>query len=173
MKSFSKPELNALLAVSSEHSLMFRVTFNHGLRVSETLGLTAENIPDSLLEVQRLKGSKRTEQPLMNGERDELLKLRATVTGYFFLPEIENRESARRQFNRLMRRYGKLAGVPEYKCHAHALKHSCGRLGYEGGMGLPELQRYLGHVSGSSTMVYMEASEEQAAAAFAAAMGGQ
>jgi integrase len=171
MKALTQPELDALLAVSGEHSLMFRVTFNHGLRVSETLGLTTGNIPTELIDVQRLKGSKRTIQPLLGGERDALMKLAATTTGYFFLPEIENRESARRQFNRLMRRYGKLANVPEHKCHAHALKHACGRLGYEGGMGIPELQKYLGHVSGKNTMVYLEATEEQAAAAFAAAAG--
>ena len=171
MKALTQVELDALLAVSGEHSLMFRVTFNHGLRVSETLGLTKDNIPAELIDVQRLKGSKRTIQPLLGGERDALLKLAATSTGYFFLSEIENRESARRQFNRLMRRYGKLANVPEHKCHAHALKHACGRLGYEGGMGIPELQTYLGHVNGKNTMVYLEATEEQASSAFAAAAG--
>jgi integrase len=171
MKALTQPELDALLAVSGVHSLMFRITFNHGLRVSEVLGLTAENIPAELLDVQRLKGSRRTIQPLLPGEREELLSLAATSTGYFFLPEIENRESARRQFNRLMRRYGKLANVPEHKCHAHALKHSCGRLGYEGGMGIPEVQCWLGHVSGKNTMVYMESTPEQAALAFAKAAG--
>ncbi len=171
MKALTQVELDALLAVSSEHSLMFRVTFNHGLRVSETLGLTKHNIPAELIDVQRLKGSKRTIQPLLGGERDALLKLAATSTGYFFLPEIENRESARRQFNRLMRRYGKLANIPEHKCHAHALKHACGRLAYEAGVGLPDIQCYLGHVNGKNTMVYMESSDEQASAAFAAAAG--
>ena len=171
MKALTQIELDALLAVSGEHSLMFRVCFNHGLRVSELLSLTKDNIPAELIDVQRLKGSKRTIQPLLGGERDALLKLAATSTGYFFLPEIENRESARRQFNRLMRRYGKLANVPEHKCHAHALKHTCGRLGYEGGMGVPEIQAYLGHKNGKNTMIYLEASEEQAASAFAAAAG--
>jgi len=171
MKALTQSELDALLAVSGEHSLMLRITFNHGLRVSETLGLTRDNLPSGLLDVQRLKGSKRTIQPLLGGERDALLALAATSTGYFFLPEIKNRESARRQFNRLMRRYGKLANVPEHKCHAHALKHACGRLGYEGGMGIPELQTYLGHVNGKNTMVYLEATEEQASSAFAAAAG--
>jgi integrase len=175
MKALTVGELDALLEVAKKHSenhwIMLLCTFNHGLRVSETLGLTADNIPAELIDVQRLKGSKRTIQPLLGGEREALMKLAATSTGYFFLPEIENRESARRQFNRLMRRYGKLANVPEHKCHAHALKHACGRLGYEGGMGIPELQTYLGHVNGKNTMVYLEATEEQASSAFAAAAG--
>jgi type 1 fimbriae regulatory protein FimB/type 1 fimbriae regulatory protein FimE len=175
MKALTSEELTALLTVTKAHNeshwLMLLCTFNHGLRVSEVLSLTKDNIPAELIDVQRLKGSKRTIQPLLGGERDALLKLAATSTGYFFLPEIENRESARRQFNRLMRRYGKLANVPEHKCHAHALKHACGRLGYEGGMGIPELQTYLGHVNGKNTMVYLEATEEQASSAFAAAAG--
>jgi len=172
MKSLSKPELDALLAVSGEHRLMFLVTFNHGLRVSETLSLTRDNLSSMLLTVQRLKGSKRTIQPLLPQEQAELLALAASTTGYLFLPEYDNRESARRIFNKLMRKYGKLAGIPEHKCHAHAIKHSTGRLAYEGGMGIPELQKYLGHVNGKNTMVYLEASEEQASAAFAAAVGG-
>lgn len=175
MKALTTDELDALLSTAktynTNHWLMFMCTFNHGLRVSETLGLTSENIPAELLDVQRLKGSKRTIQPLLPGEREELLKLAATVKGYFFLAEIENRESACRQFNRLMVRYGALAGIPRFKCHAHALKHSCGRLAYEGGMGIPELQTYLGHVNGKNTMIYLEATPEQAAAAFAAAAG--
>lgn len=175
MKALTNEELTALLTVTKayneNHWLMLLCTFNHGLRVSEVLSLTKSNIPADLIDVQRLKGSRRTIQPLLGGERDALLKLAANSTGYFFLPEIENRESARRQFNRLMRRYGKLANVPEHKCHAHALKHACGRLGYEGGMGIPELQAYLGHKNGKNTMVYLEATEEQASSAFAAAAG--
>jgi len=169
MKALTQSELDALLAVSGEHSLMFRICFNHGLRVSEVLSLTKDNLPSGLLDVQRLKGSKRTIQPLLGGERDALLKLAATSTGYFFLPKIENRESACRQFNRLMRRYGKLANVPEHKCHAHVLKHTCGRLAYEAGVGLPDIQCYLGHVNGKNTMVYLESTDEQASLAFAAA----
>jgi hypothetical protein len=46
-----------------------------------------------------------------------------------------------------------------------------GRLGYLGGMGVAELQKYLGHVSGSNTLVYLEARESEACSAFAAAMG--
>ena len=171
MKSLTQAELTALLNVAGMFRLMFLCTFNHGLRVSEVLGLTRANLAQYMLDVQRLKGSKRTVQPLLPEERDGLLALAATSTGYLFLPEIANRASARRQFNRLMIRYGALAGIPRHKCHAHVLKHTCGRLGYKGGMGLPEIQTHLGHVSGASSMVYMQATPEEAASAFAAAAG--
>jgi integrase/recombinase XerD len=167
MKALTKVELDSLLRVAAKHNplhaLMFLVTFNHGLRVSETLSLTRENILNGYLVVQRLKGSKKTAQPLQANEREALLAL-AQNEGRLF-------PTYRMNYWRLMQKYGTEAGIPEFKLHPHALKHSTGRLGYEGGMGIPELQTWLGHVNGKNTMVYMEASEEQAANAFAAAVG--
>jgi integrase len=168
MKSLTRPELNALLFEAKKSSeldwLLLLVTFNHGLRISEALALTKDNLVGNFLVVQRLKGSRRTSQPLLPSEREALLAL-TTVSGRFF--PIDRRTADRR-----IKRYGKAAGIPAFKLHMHALKHTTGRLGYEGGMGVPELQSYLGHVNGKNTMVYLEASEEQAAAAFAAAAGG-
>ena len=144
---------------------MLLVTFNHGLRVSETLALTAENFVDGFLVVQRLKGSKKTAQPLLPSERDGLLALVETTTGPIFAGQY------RRKVDRMIKKYGAAAGIPSFKLHAHTLKHSCGRLGFQGGMSLPEIQAYLGHINGKNTMVYLEASEEEASAAFAAAVG--
>ena len=39
---------------------MLLVAYNHGLRVSEVLSLTKENIQDGALVIQRLKGSNKT-----------------------------------------------------------------------------------------------------------------
>jgi integrase len=168
MKSFTKSELDAFLAVtekeSSRDALMFRVTFNHGFRVSETLSLTRHNIVDGYVVMQRLKKSRKTTQPLLADERDGLLALAAS-TEYRLFP------MDRSTYGRKMKYYGAKAGIPAFKCHPHALKHSTGRLGYKGGMGLPELQNYLGHKNGGNTMVYLEASEEESCVAFAAAVG--
>jgi type 1 fimbriae regulatory protein FimB len=168
VKALTRIELDALLSVAEKHNplhaLMFLVTFNHGLRVSETLSLTRANIVNGYLVVQRLKGSKRTSQPLLPSERDGLLAL-AQNEGRFF-------PTYRMNFWRLMQRYGAEADIPRFKCTPHKLKHTTGRLGYEGGMGIPELQTWLGHKNGQNTMVYLQASEEQAANAFAAAIGG-
>lgn len=170
MKAFTEVELDQLLAVAREKSeadyLMLKVTFNHGLRVSETLSLTSKNLVDGYLDVQRLKGSKRTRQPLLPGEADALQKLASTMTGRFF-------EMDRTTFWRRMKQYGEAAGLPSFKCHPHALKHTTGRLAYKNGMGIPEIQMYLGHVNGSNTMKYMEPDEEEASKAFANALGGR
>lgn len=48
MKSFTRPELDALLTVAARYSeldaMMLSVIFNHGLRVSEAVCLTREHI---------------------------------------------------------------------------------------------------------------------------------
>lgn len=169
MKSLTHPELDALLTaaetVSELDYLMLLVTFNHGLRASETLELTRHNIVGDHLVVQRKKGSARTDQPLLPGEKEMILALVAQ-RGDSVLFSMH-----RSTFWRKVRRYGKQALINLAKCHPHTLKHTCGRLAYEGGMGIPELQKYLGHVNGKNTMVYLESTEEQAAAAFAAAAG--
>jgi integrase len=116
------------------------------------------------LVCQRLKGSNKTTQPLLKGERDALLALAASTKGRLF-------PMSRVTFWRKMQRYGHEAGIAQHAAHPHVLRHTAGRLGYLGGMGIPELQRYLGHVSGSNTLVYLEASESEACVAFAAAIG--
>ena len=168
LKSLSVEQLDALLTVTRKHSeqdyLMLLVTYNHGLRSSETLALTKANIMGDHLVVQRLKGSEKTDQPLQPGERDGLLKLAAEITGRFF-------PMSRMTFWRKIQEYGIEAGIPSTMLHAHILKHTCGRLAYKGGMGIPEIQTWLGHVNGANSMRYMQATEQEAAAAFAAAAG--
>lgn len=174
MKSLTRFELDSLLTVALKHSeldyLMLTCIFNHGLRVSEAVGLTRTNVIDGHLVIQRLKGSRKTSQPLLGNEKLGLEVLAVATTGRFFLAEYKP-SVARVIVWRRIQKYGKEAGIPQFKCHPHALKHTTGRLGYEGGMGIPELQSYLGHQNGKNTMVYLEASEEQACSAFAAAVG--
>ena len=164
MKSLSKSELDALFAATPEPDrLMFLTAFNHGLRVSEVVNLDASNIVDGHLVVQRLKRSRRTTQPLLPNEKDGLFAL-AKQEGKFF-------PISRWTADRRLKEYGKKAGIPEHLLHMHCLKHTCGRLGFKGGMSIPEIQAYLGHKNGGNTMIYLQASEEEAADAFAAAVG--
>jgi len=163
MKSLTRDELANLLDAAKQGSdrdaLMFRVMFNHGLRVSEVITLSPANIVSGHLVVQRLKASRKTTQPLLDDEKELL-----TMTGTFF-------PMSRRTVDRKIKHYGAKAGIPRHLLHAHSLKHTCGRLAYLGGMGIPELVTYLGHVNPGNSLKYMEADESQASAAFAAAVG--
>ena len=103
MKSLTKVELDALLAATPESDkLLLQVAFNHGLRVSELVNLDASNIVDNYLVVNRLKGSRRTTQPLLPNEKDGLLAL-AKQSGKFF-------PMSRWTVNRRIKEYGKKAG---------------------------------------------------------------
>lgn len=170
MKSLTKDELTRLLEVARKYSerdgLMLSVTFSHGLRVSETIALDKRNIVGDYLITNRLKGSKRTTQPLLDNERSSLQHLARTCEGKFF-------PMSRSTFWRKMQAYGKEAGIPQFKAHPHALKHSCGRLGFMGGMSVPELVSYLGHVNPANSLIYAQAGEPEASAAFAKAIQGQ
>lgn len=162
MKSLTWDELNRLREASTGlERLMFTVMFNHGLRVSEVINLTDANVQDGHLVVQRLKGSKKTVQRILADEQELL-----TMKGRFF-------PMSRMTAWRKMQHYGALAGIPEFKRHPHCLKHTTGRLAYKGGCGLPEIQAILGHVNGGNSIVYMQADESEAFAAFAAAITSQ
>lgn len=159
MKSLTRTELANLLDAAGSDKLLFAVMFNHGLRVSEVISLDDTNVIDGHLVVQRLKKSRRTTQPLLPNEKELL-----TMTGRFF-------PMSRWTVARRLIEIGVKAGIPRHKLHPHALKHTTGRLGYLGGMGIPELVAYLGHRNPGNTLKYMEATEEQAASAFAAVVG--
>jgi integrase len=167
MKSLTRSELAGLREQAKQCSeldeLMILVMFNHGLRVSEAINLDSSNIQGDYIVVQRLKNSKKTSQPLM-GDEKEALKSLAAKPGKFF-------PMCRMTAWRKIQKYGKAANIPEHKLHPHVLKHTAGKLAHLGGMGLPEIQCWLGHKNGGNTMKYMEATEDEAALAFAAAVG--
>lgn len=164
VKAFTREQLDRLLEEALKASfidyLMLLVTFNHGLRVSETLSLTNANIVNGYITVERGKSSHRCEHPLLPNEAEHLSKLE----GKFF-------DLCRMTFWRRVQRYGKRAGLPMFLCHPHTLKHTTGKLGYKNGMSIPEVQTYLGHKNGANTLIYMQADIQEAAAAFAAAVG--
>jgi integrase len=163
MKSMTHEQLDALLDTAKAESmtdyLMFLVTFQHGLRVSETLSLTRDNIRDGYITVERGKGSHRCEHPLLPNEVEHLTKL----SGKFF-------DISRWTFNRRMKYYGEKAGLPDFLCHAHSLKHTCGRLGFKGGMTVPDLVEWLGHKNPANSLIYAKSDISTAFAAFKTAI---
>jgi integrase len=168
MKYLTKDELGAMLVQAQSAGpmdhLMILIAFNHGLRVSEVLDLGAKNFVDGYLIVERLKGSRKTVQKLLPNEAALLADYKISPCGRLFPI---HRQTAWRHVKAL----GIAAGIPSFKCTPHALKHTCAKAGLAGGMTLPELQTYLGHKSGSSTMIYLKTSDEEACNAFAAAAG--
>src|SRR5712671_3762263 len=158
--------------------VLFLVSFWHGLRASEAVALTPDNFADGYLNVQRLKGSLRTVQPLVAHEL-EILNERAAVSRYLtaraaltgtLAPGRPNLlfPISRVQFFRLMRRYGREAGLPRHLCHPHVLKHSIAMQSIQEA-GIENVRQYLGHKSISSTGAYLKVSDDAASSAIAKA----
>ncbi|SRR5216684_4457337 len=169
MQHLSKDELLALLreakASRERDWLMILVGFWHGLRASEVTGLKRDAVRDGHLIVQRLKGSMRTVQPLVEhadpllNERQPLIDfaLKSNFTAPLF-------PICRQQFWRLVQKHAKAAGIPEHKAHPHVLKHSIA-MQTIGSAGIENVRQYLGHKSISSTGAYLKVSDADASKA--------
>jgi site-specific recombinase XerD len=69
---------------------------------------------------------------------------------------------SRKQFWRLMQRYGKRAGLPPKLCHPHILKHSiCSQSIHTAG--IENVRRHAGHKSLASTGFYLIRDQREAA----------
>jgi site-specific recombinase XerD len=164
MKHLSGSELKKLMVhVPSKWKLLVLVSFWHGLRASEATQLTGNSIRDGYVQVPRLKGSKETNQPYVFhadpelSEGEGLLELAKTVKGSERLFPI-----GRQHFWTIMQNSCKQAGIPHIFAHPHVLKHSLAMALHEKGKPVEEIQKILGHARITSTMVYVQVSEQQA-----------
>lgn len=163
MEALSKEELRSILAAARAESerdwLMILVSFWHGLRVSELLAIKGSSIKDGFLTVDRLKGSLRTVQALVEhpdslfSERQALIDCASKT-----YPNQRLFDLRRQHVWRLMRKYGKLAGVPQHKAHPHALKHTIAMQMIEKA-GIHKTRQRLGHKSIASTGAYLVESD--------------
>ena len=133
-------------------------------------GLTAADFADDFLNLKRLKGSRRTKQPLL-GSEDPRFDAKAAVASWIEKNPGTGRlfPLTRQQVFRMMRYYCKQANVPAHLAHPHALKHSLGQHMVEAGATIPEVQAALGHTSIASTGIYTAVGDREGAAAMARA----
>lgn len=191
MQHLTRPQLLGLLGAARAHSelewLAILVGFWHGLRVSEITGgptwftskktglrhciqgFTPEAVRDGYLTIQRLKGSRKTKQPLIQHE-DPLLNEKEHLTLL-----VENSDPGkpvfhftRHRFWKIMRQHCKTAGIPQHLAHPHILKHSIAMATIKTA-GIENVRVYLGHESIASTGEYLVVDDDVASNAIAAA----
>jgi site-specific recombinase XerD len=177
LEHLTQDELTRLLTLARKHStrdwLMLLVSFTHGLRVSEVVGkdgLTAADVQDGFLTVERLKGSMKTTQPLRHASDplfDEKTALEAWCREY---PSGPLFPISRKRAWQIVQELGRAASIPKHLCHPHILKHSCAMLSI-GKAGIENVRQYLGHKSISSTGAYLKVDDDEASKAFASAIG--
>jgi integrase len=174
VQHLTKDELLDLLAGARAHSerdwLAILVGFWHGLRVSEIISFTPEAVRDGYITIQRLKGSLKTTQPLIEhaepllNEKPALVALCKLTGGSQPVFPI-----SRQRFWKIMRMHCKAAGIPEHKAHPHVLKHSIAMQTIRSA-GIENVRQYLGHKSIASTGAYLKVDDDQASQAIAGAL---
>lgn len=137
-------------------ALMLRLAFEHGLRVSELVGLrwSAVDLVNHELRVTRAKGSLDGTHPLQGDTVRALKRYQrdsGRASGLVFVSERGAPISAdgfRRMLHRLSER------VVRMKWHPHALRHACGVHLINQGVDLRTVQQYLGHANIQNTVAY-------------------
>src|ERR1039458_4994434 len=122
MRYLTEEEIKALIKEipSERFKLAIKVGFLHGLRVSEVIGLTRENIKDGYVNVQRLKGSMRTIQPFVRHADPELDESEGLTKLYSTLKFRERLfPITRNGMHKMVQRAGTRAGIPKHKLHMH------------------------------------------------------
>jgi integrase len=171
MNHLTIPEIKKLLSEvnNDRHKTLILVTFCHGLRASEAIEMTREDIQGGHVRVQRLKGSKKTVQPYVVSDDPELDESRRLTELYNnSQPKEQLFNSTRIGFYKLMRRAGARAGLLLERCHPHALKHSTAMLAIKE-LPIHAVAQLLGHKSLNSTSAYLSISDKRACGMFAKA----
>lgn len=174
MQHLSREELLGLLRKARDNSerdwLMILVGFWHGLRVSEIISLTPEHLNDGYLTIQRLKGSLKTTQPLIEDD-EPLLNEKRPLQSYAArrLRSARLFDITRIHLWRIFRRHCESAGIAKHKAHPHILKHSIAMQTIELA-GIENVRGYLGHKSISSTGAYLRVDDDVASKAISGAM---
>lgn len=145
-------------------ALMIRLAFEHGLRVSELVGLKwqAVSFAEQQLTVTRAKGSISGTHPLQGETLRALRRFHREqgqpVQGFMFSSERGaplSTDGFRRLFGRLSAR---VLGV---QWHPHALRHACGYHLINSGVDLRTVQAYMGHASIQNTVTYTQLTGRQ------------
>jgi integrase len=175
--ALTKAELLAILSVARRHRerdfLMILMAYEHGLRASEVIAITRDDIKEGRLDTRRLKGSNHTSQSLHEDE-NPLLNERAAVSA--FLRTLRGKQRlfpvTRRTFGRIVARHAQAAGMPNNKRKPHMLKHTMGAEIYNKSKDLRLVRMRLGHKRESSSLIYSGHIAEQVADAQVEALLG-
>jgi type 1 fimbriae regulatory protein FimB len=137
---------------------IFRLMYHAGLRASEVgrLELRDYNARTDRIYIERLKGSNSGEHHLCREEAKALkawLKIRGQAPGALF-PSKKGSAIDRRMLWVLVRKYGRLAGLPPRLCHPHVFKHTCCTHLMSKGFNVEQVQDWVGHANIQNTLKY-------------------
>jgi site-specific recombinase XerD len=144
-------------------STMILLTYRHGLRCSEVVGLEWHQIEldGGRLHVRRAKNGTPSVHPIRGDEIRALRRLRREhpTNGHVFVSE-RGGPMTTIGFNKLIARLGLAASMP-FPIHPHMLRHACGYKLANDGHDTRALQHWLGHRNISNTTIYTAMSPDR------------
>jgi len=158
----------AVIKKNPRDHLLFKWTYLYGLRVSEAIALRLSDILPDLnspkeIYINRLKGGVSRHFPIRSEETIHLkrwLRKRAQMKNadgnpWLFLSShsVLHHMSAM-NVEKMMVKYGELAGLKRDKSHPHTLRHSCAIHMLMNGADIYDVQSHLGHTSVTTTIQY-------------------
>jgi type 1 fimbriae regulatory protein FimB/type 1 fimbriae regulatory protein FimE len=142
---------------------MVLVAYRHGLRVSELVALTWDQVDfnRSTLHVNRRKGGTPGTHPIPGDDLRALrrLKREQEPPSKFIFTSEHGAPFAEGGFRTMVARLGRAAGIG-FRVHPHMLRHSCGVKLANDGHDTRRIQEYLGHCSIQHTVKYTALSPE-------------
>ncbi|EAX8478862.1 tyrosine-type recombinase/integrase [Salmonella enterica] len=141
---------------------MFKIVYNHGLRVSELIDIrtTDLDMSEKTIYIRRLKNGLSTIHPLQDETfllieawlKMRLKYLKQKDSDLLFLT-VNGEKISRQWIYKLSKKYGKKAGI-SLEVHPHMLRHSCGYALANQGLDTRLIQDYLGHKNIHHTVHY-------------------
>jgi integrase/recombinase XerC len=174
-KLLNAPDLSTPLG--QRDRALLELLYASGLRVSELVGLTLEQIEIETNEIRVWgKGSKERVvlmgQPAAEALKDYINEGRAELRGdrktkALFLDRY-GQKLTERSVQRLLNQYAKKAGIGK-RVHPHLLRHTFATHLLDGGADLRVVQELLGHARLTSTQIYTHVTKGQARKVYLAA----
>ena len=175
-QTLSISEINSLLSHADtgtpqglRDQAMLETLYGTGLRVSELIGLTINNINSEVGFLRCFgKGSKERIVPLgevalncLNAylENGRPAFLKNSTSHYLFITR-SGKNMTRQGFWKIIKKYAKLAGIRK-PVSPHTLRHSFASHLLEGGADLRSVQALLGHADISTTQIYTHLTTEK------------
>jgi len=155
MKHLTGEQVAALIeaADTDRNKLLFRLLYEHGLRISECLSLTRAHVRRGYLQIKGKKKGKRADEKINSAT----LALFESVTKNL-LPNTLIFPFSRQWASSLFHRACDKAGITlQLRQGVHSLRHSLAHHMLDSGASLPIVQKALRHRSIGSTGVYLEA----------------
>jgi integrase len=163
MEYLTRGELSRLFSVARRenelHWQMMLTGFYFGLRVNEVDAILGEDGEDNQLTVKRLKNSMKMLQriPKTNGSPEFNFRLQALARKAGSRSRVF--PLSRQRCDQFIKRYARIAGINRRKAHFHSLKHSIAMAIWAETKQPGQIKSYLGHRSMSSTMQYLNESD--------------